>query len=86
MYLQDWDGDPNPRPRTEAEENRFSPPLKYYNGRTLQLKIAKYPITSYRMYSQGGNVAHLPGPGPFEVQAKNSHANSSDSSGSYKNS
>ena len=35
-----------PCPRKEAAENRFSPPLKYCNVRTLHLKDVKYPNTS----------------------------------------
>ena len=33
-------------PQKEAEESLFSPPLKYYNGPTLQFKDTKSPITS----------------------------------------
>ena len=32
-------------PRKEPEENRISPPLKYFIDRRLQYNIAKYPIT-----------------------------------------
>ena len=35
-----------PSPQKEAEESPSSPPLQYCNGRTLQLKDTKYPITS----------------------------------------
>ena len=35
-----------PYPQKEVEENRFSPLLKYCNGRTLRLKVAKHSINS----------------------------------------